>query len=80
MKVTYQSVRYHPDAVDARYVRYDPDGTFHFAEVQETTVGGKPWRLDVRQGTVEDAELPRDVRNAAVRATGIFPSYVPWPF
>ena len=73
MKVTYQSDCYHPNAVTKRYVRYSPDGVFSFCEV------GQDRRYDIRQGTVDAAELPESVVAAAIENEKVSMLYVEWP-
>lgn len=74
MKVTSQSKRYAPEAVRARYVRFDrTGGMFHFCEV------GEDRRFDLRQGIVDESELPRAVASAARARVGFTPGYVDWP-
>lgn len=73
MQVTYKSQSYAPDLICARYVRHWYGATYRFCEV------GSDRRFDLRQGTVDAAELPLDVRNAADARRGFTPAYVPWP-
>jgi hypothetical protein len=72
MIVTYQSRRYALERVRSRYVRRDGQG-YTFCEV------GEDRRFDIRQGRVDAAELPDDVRAAADKRAGYYPSYVEWP-
>lgn len=73
MRVTYTSKYYAPENVTARYVRRSATcETYYFCETD-----AKRW--DIRQGTVNAAELPETVRKAADVRAGYFPSYVAWP-
>ena len=74
MIVTYQSPDYSPDKVLRRYVRYD-GGCYKFCEVG--TRKNRSW--DLRQGIVDESELPVDVAKHARDRYGAFPSYVAWP-
>lgn len=72
--VTYQSKAYAPENVDRRYVRFDRgDGVFHFCETGIGTAN------DIRQGTVDEADLPASIAGRASSAAIGWPSYVPWP-
>lgn len=71
MRTTYQSDRYAPEIVTARYVQR-LGGEYRFCELNAA-------RRDIRQGVVEACELPEDVRRAADAQAGYFPSYVAWP-
>ena len=74
MNVTYQSKNYSPEAVLKRYVKYCPwDGTFEFCEV------GGDRRFDLRQGTVDDNELPDGLPDAAIAHANVSMSYLEWP-
>lgn len=74
MKVTHQSKEYKPELVKSRYVRFCKfDGIFYFCEV------GKDRRFDIRQGSVDESELPKAVAIKARENCNIFPSYVEWP-
>jgi hypothetical protein len=74
MKITYQSKKYTPEAVLARYVQYHFwNGEFGFCEV------GGDRRYDLRQGTVERGELPDDIANAAIEHAKVSQLYVRWP-
>jgi hypothetical protein len=74
MKTTYQSADYDPAKVTARYVRFTTDKKFFFCEV------GLDTRTDIRQGTVDESELPEYIAKYARERCGIYPSYVRWPF
>jgi hypothetical protein len=74
MKVTHQSKNYSPEAVLARYVKYLPwSGEFEFCEV------GRDRRFDLRQGTVEYAELPDGLPEKAILHAERSCSYITWP-
>lgn len=73
MQVTYESPSYQPEHVTARYVRYCKfRKRFIFCEV------GLDTRTDIRQGVVEEAELPHEVAHYARERCDTFPSYVRW--
>jgi capsid portal protein len=72
MKVTYQSDKYSPDKVLKRYVQRIGD-EYRFCEV------GQNRRYDIRQGIVDETELPETVKTAADARSGYFPSHVEWP-
>lgn len=72
MQATYTSKNYDPKLVQKRYVRYNAyDKTFHFCEV------GEDRRYDLRQGLVEQHELPEPVAAEALKYNS---SYVDWPY
>jgi hypothetical protein len=74
MKITYQSQKYSPEIVTARYVRRTcAAGGYDWCEV------GQDRRYDVRQGTVEADELSDEVRGAADENYKVSMSYVSWP-
>lgn len=70
--ITYKSKNYDPKKYYERYVRCDSDGNFFFCEVEN----GK----DVAQGIAYESEIAPNVREAAKKLTGYFPSYVEWPY
>ncbi len=71
MVITYESRLYAPHLVRSRYVQKRGDA-YHFCEVNER-------RYDIRQGTVPARDIPADIRLAADKLAGFFPSYVEWP-
>lgn len=71
MKVTWESIRFEPAQVRSRYVRFC-SGVFYFCEVDR-------YKQDVRQGEVEESELPPEIAAAARQCSGVWPSYVGWP-
>lgn len=71
MHATYTSPRYSPDKVLKRYVKR-VGALYHFCEV------GADRRYDLRQGIVDAAELPTDVRAKADARAGHWPAYVDW--
>jgi hypothetical protein len=72
MNVTYQSKGYSADAVRMRYVKKGIDG-YRFCEV------GDDRRFDLRQGTVDQGEIPDGIRELADCRAGHCFSYVEWP-
>ena len=73
MQVTYQSERYVPGSVVARYVKFDPNEGYQFCEVGDNPM----W--DLRQGYVTESELPRKIAKAAADRRNTWPGYVEWP-
>ncbi|HRO04363.1 MAG TPA: hypothetical protein PLS69_12240 [Terricaulis sp.] len=74
IRVIAQSDFYTPEAVKARYVRFDrSEGVFRFCDV------GADRRYDLRQGIVSECMLPADVASAARERAGYYPAYVAWP-
>ncbi len=74
MRVTWQSRNYAAESVRGRYVRFDKgEGAFHFCETGIGTAN------DIRQGTVEESELPAAIAERAKAAAYGWPSYVAWP-
>jgi hypothetical protein len=70
--VTYKSKNYDPKKRYRRYVRRDSSGSFYFCEVED----GR----DVAQGVAYEREISPAIIAAAERASGVFPSYVEWPY
>lgn len=73
IRTQWQARDYAPEKVVRRYVRMDPGQRFRFCEV------GADARYDLRQGAVDETDLPADVAAAARLRAGHFPSYVEWP-
>ena len=76
VRATYTSEKYDPGRIYDRYVRLDMDGSWHWCEVGT----GDDKRSDYRQGIVDPAQLPDEVRERAEALQGYFPSYVSWPY
>ena len=71
-KTVYQSSDYDRAKVKAHYIRYDPStGLFKWCE----TYGGV---YDVRQGEIEEQNVPADIARFAREASHQFPSYIAW--
>ncbi len=70
LTVTWQSRNYAPEKVIIRYVRADGP-LFRFCEV------GEDRRYDLRQGVIDAADLPFEIRDAAAKLRGVF-GYVAW--
>lgn len=76
MIVTYQSPKYAPQLVRARYVRACLHG--EASQWRWCEVGENP-AFDLRQGSAETSEIPQDVRQKAEKQRGRAWSYVDWP-
>ena len=73
MHITYQSDKYAPEKVKMRYVRFGLNGVYEFCEV------GFDRRYDLRQGEIDEKEIPKDIREQAIALRGQAFSYVEWP-
>ena len=74
MRITYQSENYAPEKIVKRYVRFGVNGVYQFCEV------GSDKRYDLRQGEVNEIEIPEDIKEKAIALRGQAFAYVEWPF
>jgi hypothetical protein len=74
LRVDYQRAGYAPDQVRKRYVRVDGfNAELRFCEVGECRA------YDIRQGVVDPASVPEEIRREALARAGSWPSWVEWP-
>ena len=74
--VEHQSPKYDPTAPARRYVRFDRiDDVFRWCVVDQ-----RDRRFNAQSGTCEESDLTPTIAQAARDRSGIWPSFVDWPF